>query len=182
MNAAFDPVYGRMSGNLGLELPVTNALTQNLVLYGYASPPVDVLRDSLTPLGSMDDGTQIWKVTHNGVDTHPIHFHLFDVQLVNRVAWDAAMLPPEPNELGWKETVRMNPLEHCIVAIRPKAPDSALRHPQQLPADRCDPTSGRYPDGRCAGLARSSGECGSCREPHGELRLGIRLALPHPEP
>ncbi len=122
MNAAFDPVYGRMSGNLGLELPITNALTQNLVLYGYASPPVDVLRDSITPLGTLDDGTQIWKVTHNGVDTHPIHFHLFDVQLVNRVAWDAAMLPPEPNELGWKETVRMNPLEHCIVAIRAKAP------------------------------------------------------------
>ncbi len=122
MNAAFDPVYGRMSGNLGLELPITNALTQNLVLYGYASPPVEVLRDSITPLGTLEDGTQIWKVTHNGVDTHPIHFHLFDVQLVNRVAWDAAMLPPEPNELGWKETVRMNPLEHCIVAIRPRSP------------------------------------------------------------
>jgi FtsP/CotA-like multicopper oxidase with cupredoxin domain len=122
MNAAYEPVYGRMSGMLGLELPVTNALNQNLVLYGYASPPVDVLRDSVAPLGSLDDGTQIWKITHNGVDTHPIHFHLFNVQLINRVAWDAAMLPPDPNELGWKETVRINPLEHCIVAVRPVAP------------------------------------------------------------
>ena len=27
------------------------------------------------------DGTQIWKITHNGVDTHAIHFHLFNVQI-----------------------------------------------------------------------------------------------------
>jgi hypothetical protein len=30
--------------------------------------------------------------------------------------------PPEPNELGWKETVRMNPLEDAIVAFRPSKP------------------------------------------------------------
>lgn len=30
----------------------------------------------------MGDGTQIWKITHNGVDTHSIHFHLFNVQLL----------------------------------------------------------------------------------------------------
>ena len=122
MNAAYEPEYGRMSGVLGLELPVTNALNQNMVLYGYASPPVDVFRDSATPLGTLEDGTQIWKITHNGVDTHPIHFHLFNVQLINRMGWDGALLPPEPNELGWKETVRVNPLEHTIVAFRPIAP------------------------------------------------------------
>ena len=54
---------------------------------------------------------QFWKITHNGVDTHAIHFHLFNVQLINRVGWDGAIRPPDPNELGWKETVRMNPLE-----------------------------------------------------------------------
>ena len=58
-----------------------------------------------------DGETQIWKVTHNGVDTHAIHVHLFNVQLINRVGWDGAIRPPDPNELGWKETVRMNPLE-----------------------------------------------------------------------
>ena len=131
MNAAYDPEYGRMSGLLGLELPVTNALNQNLVLYGYSSPPIDLLMDSVTPLGTMRDGTQIWKITHNGVDTHPIHFHLVNVQLINRVAWDNALLPPEPNELGWKETVRINPLEHTIVAVRPMAP--TLPFPFDLP-------------------------------------------------
>ncbi|MHB1356961.1 MAG: multicopper oxidase domain-containing protein, partial [Anaerolineae bacterium] len=64
----------------------------------------------------------LWKITQNGVDTHPIHFHLFDVQVINRVGWDGALLPPDPSELGWKETVLVNPLEHCIVAMRPKVP------------------------------------------------------------
>ena len=54
------------------------------------------------------------------MDTHAIHFHLFNVQVINRVGWDGAIRPPDPNELGWKETVRMNPLEDIIVALRAK--------------------------------------------------------------
>ena len=34
------------------------------------------------------------------MDTHAIHFHLFNVQLVNRVGWDGAIRLPEPNETG----------------------------------------------------------------------------------
>ncbi len=67
-----------------------------------------------------DGQTQIWKITHNGVDTHPVHFHLFNVQVINRVGWDGQIRPPDPNELGWKETVRMHPLEDCIVALKAK--------------------------------------------------------------
>jgi hypothetical protein len=70
----------------------------------------------------LDDGTQIWKITHNGVDTHTIHTHLFSAQLINRVAWDTYMMPPDPNELGWKETFRVNPLEITNIAMRPKIP------------------------------------------------------------
>ena len=132
MGAAYDTEYGRMSGMLGLELLDTNNLTQNIMLYGYASPPVDIMQDSMTPIGTLGDGTQIWKITHNGVDTHPIHFHLFNVQLINRVAWDGALLPPEPNELGWKETVRVNPLEDTIVAMRPVAPTQPFDIPNSV--------------------------------------------------
>jgi hypothetical protein len=64
----------------------------------------------------------VWKITHNGVDTHAIHFHLFNVQLINRVGWDGMVKPPDPNELGWKETLRMNPLEDAIVAFRAVSP------------------------------------------------------------
>jgi len=37
----------------------------------YIAPPVEIIKDSVygTPLGSLEDGTQIWKITHNGVDT-----------------------------------------------------------------------------------------------------------------
>ncbi len=66
--------------------------------------------------------TQIWKITHNGVDTHPVHIHLVNAQLINRVGWDGVIKPPEPYERGWKETIRMNPLEVIYVALRADMP------------------------------------------------------------
>jgi PKD repeat protein/FtsP/CotA-like multicopper oxidase with cupredoxin domain len=132
MGATFDTKYGRMSGTLGLEIPRSNNQIQNFMLYGFASPPVEILKDSMTPISepAAGDGTQIWRITHNGVDTHPIHFHLFNVQLINRVGWDGIIRAPEPGELGWKETVRVSPLEDTIVALRPVAPPSV---PFELP-------------------------------------------------
>ncbi|TAK33725.1 MAG: hypothetical protein EPO21_12010 [Chloroflexota bacterium] len=131
MGEAFDPEYGRMSAMLGLELPKTTAGAQNFMLYPYLSPPVELIKGSVygTPIGSLNDGTQIWKITHNGVDTHTIHFHLFNVQLINRVAWDNALRLPDSNELGWKETVRVNPLQDTIVALRPIKPTQPFQVP-----------------------------------------------------
>lgn len=132
MGEAYDTHYGRMMGLLGLELPDTSSRFNQFILYPYAGPPVEVLRGipdlDATPIGSLQDGTQIWKITHNGVDTHPFHTHLFNVQLINRVAWDGALMPPDSNELGWKETFRVNPLEHLILALRPK-----VTKPSDLP-------------------------------------------------
>ncbi len=129
MNSAdFDP-YGRMTANLGVEAPNANPANQTIVLYPYVNPATEVfdaagLPTSLdvTPIASSTDGTQIWKITHNGVDTHPLHFHLYDVQVLGRVTWDNIILPPDPNELGWKETVRTSPLEDTVIAIRPIVP------------------------------------------------------------
>jgi fibronectin type 3 domain-containing protein len=42
--------------------------------------------------------------------------------LINRVAWDNALRVPDANELGWKETFRVNPLQDTIIALRPVAP------------------------------------------------------------
>jgi FtsP/CotA-like multicopper oxidase with cupredoxin domain len=132
MGEVYDTKYGRMSGMLGLEFPVTSSNNANFVVYPYPSPPVEIIKGTANlnsiPIGSLQDGTQIWKITHNGVDTHTIHVHLFSAQLINRVAWDGAMLPPDPNELGWKETFRVNPLEHTIIALRPNIPT-----PSQVP-------------------------------------------------
>ena len=106
--------YGRMNATLGVELPFTNFLTQTTIPYGYVDPPTEIFKDG---------EKQIWKVTHNGVDTHLIHFHLFNVQVINRVGWDGAIKPPDPNEIGWKDTVRMHPLEDVIVALHPLKQD-----------------------------------------------------------
>ncbi|MCB0159961.1 MAG: multicopper oxidase domain-containing protein, partial [Caldilineaceae bacterium] len=133
MGEAFELEYGRMSGFLGVETPNAQAGLQNMILHGYTYPPDEILDGielpegvAVTPLAVTDDGTQIWKFTHNGVDTHPIHFHLYDVQLINRVGWDGIVRKPDPTELGWKDTVRVSPLEDTIVAMRPIIP--------QLPA------------------------------------------------
>jgi len=133
MGEAFDFEYGRMSGKLGLELPGTNAGNQNFVLQNYIDPVTENVEVEAEPLAPVQaDGTQIWKITHNGVDTHPIHWHLFDVQLINRVGWDNGVRPPDDNELGWKDTVRVSPLEDTIVALRPIKPKAPFGVPESI--------------------------------------------------
>jgi len=141
MGEAFEKEYGRMSGNLGLEVPNTEAGTQQkLILYPFVNPATEVLDGielqpgslDVTPIATADDGTQIWKITHNGVDTHPIHWHLSDVQLINRVGWDGIIRRPDPNELGWKETIRISPLEDTIVAVRPIIPKVPFGVPDSI--------------------------------------------------
>jgi hypothetical protein len=144
----FENTYGRMSGFLGLEVPFSNGMNQTTIFYGYMDPASENIQDSMTPLAPVaGDETQIWKITHNGVDTHPIHFHLFNVQLINRVDWAGVVKPPEPNELGWKETVRMNPLEDAIVALRPVSPKMNFGLPDSVRP--LDPT---MPIGATAGF------------------------------
>jgi FtsP/CotA-like multicopper oxidase with cupredoxin domain len=132
MSGVFDGEYGRLSSTLGLAVPNVAALQQQFLPFGFASPPVEIVKGSVygTPVGSANDGTQIWKISHNGVDTHTVHTHLFSVQVINRVAWDGIIRPPDPNELGWKETFRANPLQDTIVALRPYLPTNI---PFQVP-------------------------------------------------
>jgi FtsP/CotA-like multicopper oxidase with cupredoxin domain len=102
----FDPL-GRMNSTLGVELPFTTAALQTTIPLGYKDTATEIFNDG---------ETQLWKITHNGVDTHALHVHLFNAQVVNRVGWDGVIRPPDANELGWKDTIRMNPLEDIIIA------------------------------------------------------------------
>ncbi len=119
----FETDYGRMNALLGVEQPLTNYLTQTTIPYMDWDPPTEIISNGQT---------QYWKITHNGVDTHSIHFHFFDVQLVNRVGWDGTIRMPEENEVGWKDTVRMNPLEDAIVALRPTTPRLPFNIPDSV--------------------------------------------------
>ena len=130
-SSAFDE-FGRMQANIGIEATPATPAGQNVTLYPYVNPPTEMYDGtnlpkndvSMTPISpiSSADGSQIWKITHNGVDTHPLHWHLYDVQVLNRVTWDNIVSPPDPTELGWKDTLRVSPLEDTIVAIRPIIP------------------------------------------------------------
>lgn len=130
----FETNYGRMNATLGIELKFTNAGNQTTIPFGYIDPATEIFNSAtaIAPPQNTGDGTQIWKITHNGVDTHAIHFHLFNVQVINRVGWDGAIRKPDANELGWKETVRMNPLEDIIVAMRPTTPQLPFGLPDSV--------------------------------------------------
>jgi spore coat protein A, manganese oxidase len=82
----------------------------------------------------------VWRIFNTTGDTHPMHFHLVNLQVLSRQAFDlgqfnatghisflsypadptngvlASPRPADPNELGWKETIRMNPGE-CVTLI-----------------------------------------------------------------
>jgi hypothetical protein len=148
----FEPVYGRMNATLAVELPYSTALIATTVPLSYIDTPVDYYD------GIKDGETQIWKITHNGVDSHPVHFHLVNVQVLNRVGWDGTIKPPAQNEVGWKETLRMNPLEDVIVAVHATHPVAPFGLPKstrlldptqaagsQLGFTQIDPMTGQAP-------------------------------------
>ncbi len=146
----FELNFGKMNATLGTELPLTNFNTQTTIPLGYVDPFTEDIQDSASvkglPVGTLGDGTQLWEVIHNGVDSHAIHFHLYDVQLLDRVGWDGTVRAPDANEFGWKDTVRMNPLEIDFVALRPMSQDLPFPVPDAkrlldvtMPAGATDP-------------------------------------------
>jgi len=80
--------------------------------------------------------TEVWQIANLTGDTHPIHFHLVNVQVLGRQPFNVDSYNGTPSytgsardadrtELGWKETVRMNPGEVTTVIMRfdlPAAP------------------------------------------------------------
>jgi hypothetical protein len=54
------------------------------------------------------------------------------VQVVNRVTWDNIIIPTDPAELGWKDTVRVSPLQDTIVALRPIIPEVPFELPNAI--------------------------------------------------
>ncbi|MEY8878965.1 MAG: multicopper oxidase domain-containing protein [Leptothrix sp. (in: b-proteobacteria)] len=104
----WDPNFGRLNAIFGI---VTQSGPKGMA---YADRPTEFMRDGETTL---------WRIAHTGVDTHPVHFHLVNVQIVARVNADGSVEAPDVEELGWKETVKMNPAQDTIVAFRPKKPE-----------------------------------------------------------
>jgi hypothetical protein len=129
-----------MSGMLGLTNP--SSALGFILPFPFSSPPTDVVKGSLesTKIGQLADGTQIWRIFHNGVDTHPIHTHLFTAQVISRVGQDGQVAPGafpagqavDAQDVGWKDTFKVNPLEITFLALRPTVP-TPTEIPFELP-------------------------------------------------
>lgn len=93
------------------------------------------LLDAPTEITHAGD-TEVWQIFNTTADTHPIHFHLVNVQIVSRAPTDGGFnivgpeLPPDPNEAGWKETVRMNPNEAIKMIMKFDLPAAPFTVPQ----------------------------------------------------
>ncbi|MBZ5542687.1 MAG: multicopper oxidase domain-containing protein [Acidobacteriia bacterium] len=81
------------------------------------------------PTEIVGNGTaEVWQIANLTGDTHPIHFHLVNVQIISRQpfntkrytgipSYTGSPVPPALFEAGWKETVRMNPGEVTTVIM-----------------------------------------------------------------
>ena len=106
----------------------------------YDSPATEVVK-----AGS----TEVWEIYNTTADVHPMHFHLVNVQLINRQPFQVQSLgntvggvnftgpatPAEPNETGFKETVMMFPGTVTRIIMRFDLPTSPV-HRATEPADR----------------------------------------------
>jgi len=117
LNEGFDE-YGRLAQFLGTQVPTNPALR----FFGrrYMDATTEII-----PAGSVE----VWEIANLTADTHPIHFHLVNVQVLSRQRFSvrtytgipnflAGPVAPDTNELGWKETVRMNPGEVTRVIMK----------------------------------------------------------------
>jgi spore coat protein A, manganese oxidase len=129
LNEDFDD-YGRLIQTLGtFDSPGLN--NQGLPTWGRAY--LDASTETPTA-----GAVEVWQVFNLTGDVHPIHFHLVNVQLIQRqpfvqksrhrkdsstgvpgnLKFTGPARGPDPNELGWKETVRMNPGEATTVIMK----------------------------------------------------------------
>lgn len=130
LNEDFDD-YGRLIQTIG----TTSSLSSNN--QGINSWGLPYLANSTENPAA--GSTEVWQIFNLTGDTHPIHFHLVNVQLIQRQPFTGDPLqgfsfsgpptPPDPNEIGWKETVRMNPGEVTTVIMKfalPALPTPAM--------------------------------------------------------
>lgn len=125
LNEDFD-AWGRLIQRLGTTQDTTNMFPDISLMaaktYGraYDSAPTEVVNKG---------AVEIWRIWNLTGDTHPIHFHLVNVRILRRQPFDGITpdprqlarnpgAPPDANELGWKETVRINPSEVITVIMR----------------------------------------------------------------
>ncbi len=115
LNEYFDE-YGRLIQILGnAAAPLGSPYFGTATYLGDGSPGTQGATEENVNAGD----TEVWEIFNTTGDVHPMHFHLVNVQVINRQQFDlenlnfhnltGPIVPPDDNELGWKETVPMYP-------------------------------------------------------------------------
>jgi len=131
LNEGIDP-YGRLIAMLGTDVAPYPSV--NFTKYGTRyDDPIDLGQENYK-VGTYE----VWDIYNTTGDTHPIHFHLVNVQIIGRAPFAqeedgspvggsftpcGAFVPPDPDERGFKETVRMDPGQITRVVMRIELPD-----------------------------------------------------------
>ncbi len=116
----------------------TAVKTRELVLYESLDAQQNSLGVKINRVGYDDpvtespklNTTEIWRFINTTDDTHPMHLHLVQFQILERQSFeiqkymDSGVIqykskprPPEKNEMGWKDTVRVNPGEVTSIIV-----------------------------------------------------------------
>ena len=86
LNEAFDEL-GRLIQFLGTDTPANASEEGPGFGRGYLDAPTEII-----PAGS----TEVWEIVNLTGDTHPIHFHLVNVQVLARQAFNVKSYPAVP--------------------------------------------------------------------------------------
>ena len=130
LNEDFDE-YGRLIQRVGTDQPLYHD--------SYA-------RNYMDEATEVYDAGQVvvWDIYNTTGDTHPMHFHLVNVQVLGRATFDNSIpniltfqpssyfTPPDPNYRGWKETVRCNPGEVTRVIMKMDLPSVNFEVPPSV--------------------------------------------------
>jgi spore coat protein A len=125
LNEGFDE-FGRLKQMVGTTTP--GLVSQGFGL-DYLYPATEVVKK---------DAVEVWRIFNLTADTHPMHFHLVNVQVISRQPFKLVrgkFTPtgirrgPEPEELGWKETVKMHRGEVITVIMKFELPNTPFTVP-----------------------------------------------------
>ena len=129
----FDPEYGRKTAALGVDAPLSASGARTAVPYSAIDPATEYLSPAdVAAAPELGDGTQVWRITHDGTVSHSVTFQGFDVQVLSRARREGEARAPDPGELGWKDTLRVDPLESVTIAVRPVLPEAPFKLPPSV--------------------------------------------------
>ncbi len=138
LNELFDE-HGRLIQMLGTNRFHALPAGYSLMMDPDGPPPPGSPFTSATPYEAAATETpqrgdvEVWRIANLTGDTHPMHFHLVNVQVLSRRAFTGYTVDragfgsptglqhargPDAGEVGWKETVRMNPGEVTTVIMK----------------------------------------------------------------